>query len=858
MFSKQQASYLRGKLNSNQVILFLGAGFSTLAKNRLGEAFPAASQLAADIAVYLGHQDHDPRMTLKQMFELLLRSGKPKNSISVFINEKLTTVAAYVPTEYDVLASIFWHRIYTSNVDNVLPLIYDRGTGPSLDVISYPDGEPSDRDPFLGHLQAVYLHGKLPGPLDHLIFSQHQYALSSTVRQPLYDQFIREYSTYCTIFVGTSFDWELALQYIELRKQRRRNINEHRPRSFLIDPDISTSKRALLKVYNIEAIEAGVGDFLSWLRSNKSEIADREALLLKTVPDLKLLSALPHYHDHVGTLRQFALAFTGVPMVGDRASDSRYLLGTAPTWEDIHTGLDVSRSITPTIVDEITDAIEKRVPTSVVAVLGSGGAGKSTILKRLGVELVIHGMRVYHTDSSQVLAPHTIAEALILFDGPTVLLFDNAELVLRELHNLISALVYVPNPVVIVLATRTNTFDRLAGKLESSVKVRQYQIPHLTRTEIVGLIRTLEQDGKLGKLRGMSEKQRIREFEVRARKQILVAMREATSGLGFDEIIRDEFETIQPEEARTLCLCVALATAAGYFLTKPEFVGCSPEDPATTLHYLNRNLNGIVVATGPNQDRLSVRHRRIAEHQIVECRGSQVLREAYCRLLNVLAPRINASHWRARVFQMYRELINHTTVLEYFYEKVEEARRIYGSIESMFASNYHFWLQYGSLEMEAGDLELAENYLHQAHSLKGNDGYVVNALGDLALRQGEVARSPALAIDLRYEGERLLREQMEGDGATSAYSYHIYVLRMYNWIRSWINEDGLRTRELADLKRIVHEGMDRHPLNKPLKELSKVIDRAYLYMGIDKSKRPKDPIYSPRRRERGQRRIGIE
>ena len=83
-------------------------------------------------------------------------------------------------------------------------------------------------------------------------------------------------------------------------------------------------------------------------------------------------------------------------------------------------------------------------------------------------------------------------------------------------------------------------------------------------------------NGKLiGKLKGMTQDQRISEFESKANKQLLVAMREATSGRGFNEIIEDEFKSLTPAEAQTLYLCVALATEAGYRLTLQEFVGCS-------------------------------------------------------------------------------------------------------------------------------------------------------------------------------------------------------------------------------------------------------------------------------------------
>ena len=84
----------------------------------------------------------------------------------------------------------------------------------------------------------------------------------------------------------------------------------------------------------------------------------------------------------------------------------------------------------------------------------------------------------------------------------------------------------------------------------------------LTRPEVLGIISVLEKNGLLGKLQGMTNDQRVHEFEARehAGKQLLVAMREATKGSGFDTIIKDEFDALQEHGIKLLYLLIALAT----------------------------------------------------------------------------------------------------------------------------------------------------------------------------------------------------------------------------------------------------------------------------------------------------------
>jgi len=40
-----------------------------------------------------------------------------------------------------------------------------------------------------------------------------------------------------------------------------------------------------------------------------------------------------------------------------------------------------------------------------------------------------------------------------------------------------------------------------------------------------------------------------------------------------------------------------------------------------------------------------------------------------------------------------------------------EARDIYEELESILSWDYHYWLQKGSLQVEAGNIRLAENFL---------------------------------------------------------------------------------------------------------------------------------------------------
>src|SRR5207253_2633651 len=65
--------------------------------------------------------------------------------------------------------------------------------------------------------------------------------------------------------------------------------------------------------------------------------------------------------------------------------------------------------------------------------------------------------------------------------------------------------------------------------------------------------------------------------------------------------------------------------------------------------------------------------------------------------------------------RMLKIFINHNFLIRSCGE--EFAKNLYGSLEDLLQWEYHFWLQRGSLELEFGDLKVAERFLSTAKSL---------------------------------------------------------------------------------------------------------------------------------------------
>lgn len=825
MFDKGDEAYLRRMIARNEVILFLGAGFSVGATNRSGQHIPLADATARGLWSLIYDAAYE-QTSLPDIYDAVLQGGVPRERIRTFLENNFLTEE--IPPQYDVITKIFWYRIYTTNIDDLLRRVYHRNAGPRLQVLSYLKDEPKERNAALDSIQAVYLHGSLPCNPEEVVFSTRQYARSANEVLPLYLQFVGDYATHPTVFIGTELNEPLLWQYIEARERRAPDVTEQRPKSFLITPHIPLPKRTQLRSLNVVPIEAKTEDFLAWLLGITGQLPTREEVLRVTLPSVMVLrdsvSAPP---DQTDALTEFGEAFHLVPsslaVSGDR---SFYLLGATPRWEDIFRGLDAPRAITDDLLGYVARAIESAAVPRVVAVLGSAGSGKSTILRRLGVRLAQSGYTPFLTNAEELPRKEVIVTAVEALDKPAILLFDNAEIVLTALADLVDATTHLKYPPVFVIASRINEFDRRSARLEKVSEIRDFEVPSLSRAEIIEIIRRLDDHGFLGKLQGMKPSQRVREFEHKADRQILVAMREATSGEGFDEIIKNEFAKLPGPEARLLYLCVALATDAGYRLTRQQFVNCASASPSEALYLLERSLRGIVIHTGPRKDLLLLRHRLIAEFMLDQAAPRPLLGDAYVRLLKVLAGEAMGSGPRSRTFGLYRELVNHNKIYERFSSRLEDARAIYESIAGALRSEAHFWLQFGLLELEFGNLQLAENYLRQGESLFPDSNLIQNSIGHLYLRKAVEADSLSAADQFRRDGSEILLAQMET--YDSPYPYHIYCSQRLNWARKWLRKREELRKELEHLREIVRDGKRDYPRNRRLQRLSDDLDYEYM------------------------------
>ncbi|MDE2794136.1 MAG: SIR2 family protein [Gemmatimonadota bacterium] len=764
------------------------------------------------------------------VYQAALDSGRPLQKLKSFLEDRLLT--SRVPEWYHRFAGVFWYRIYTTNVDDVIETAYqDSGIPTSLCSLSAPKQDYRERDQFLESIQYIKLNGSLPGDPRDLTFATRQYAERIAHHDTWYSHFVRDYIWNPTVFIGTDLDepnfWRALAD-----RQRRGDNPEERPRSFLITPNISPARVPTLATLNVNHVPGTAEDFSNWLGDNYRFPVRMEVLRL-VVPEEADALALAMPPGERDALVELISVFRRVPRAKSRSDQPKeFFLGTPPTWTDIAADFDAPRDFANEVSSEISYALKQPAHLRVIGLTGSGGSGKTTTMMRVALTLRQAGREVLFSEGVERPDIPSITKGLTVLGTRAILFIDNAHLLSYSLLELLKALRTVPTPPVVVFAARYSLFERNISEVVGFPNLNVLSIPDLSGADIVALLETLERHRQLGTLEPKTHNERVRAFKIRARKQILVAMREATQGKGFDDIIRSEFGEIDNQEARVLYLCAALATAELIDLGRGQWIACAMVPAATAIGYLSTGLKGLLVRTASGH-RIAARHAVIAALVVDRIAGRNDLVDAYCRVLSALSQDIYRGEGRrGRSWRLFVRLIDHRRIFERFSQDMVKARTIYESIGEWFRADGHYWLQFASLEIEYGELDYARLHLAHAEGLMPRNPLVVTTRALLTMKEAIGALHYDEAKRMLLTAQESLEKQIESKPRDD-YPYHVYLSQTLLWVDTWEWEDrGPKLEWMRQLMKVAAQAEKECGGNPRIKEIVKSVKRSYLMLGV--------------------------
>jgi len=798
-------------------MLLLGAGFSLGAMNISRTAnLPTVEDLKRDLwNLCFPGEDYSSSTSLQNLYESALRlRGRDTADM---LRARLTVDSETLPDWYEAYFGMPWARIYTLNVDD-LPRSAARrfGLPRPLHVVSALREQYEPPPPGKPALDVVHLNGDIDGIPNEITFSTTQYAERLARPEPWYVRLVADLVSRPFVFVGTQLEEPSLWQHIELRRSRGgRGTRELRPKSYIVVPALDAARRSLLAEYNVAWLPMDAATFqldvlskLGAARQTGLRLLERQTAAnpfeLRSIPLVSALSNTP-------------------------AQSSQFLIGEAPNWTDIHGGRAVRRASDEDLWPGVQHMLTSPAAKGVVVVTGTAGSGKSTALMRVALRMNADGTAVGWVDSEGSLSPHEIRSGMRAGDAPSVLCIDDADMYGSELSSMVRELCLRPPHPLIIVAVRSGRIDLvLHEKLIQEIPFREFAMPPLADNDIDALIDVLALENRLGILLGKSRDEQRAAFRDQAGRQLLVAMIQATSGRRFEEKAVDELTELGAD-GRVYGI-IAVASAYRFGLQRNEILLGLGESTNAVLNTVDMLIRRHIVRVG-HDGSIWARHRVIAEVIRDELQKSGAIKELLQGLAHVGATQVNPNLSRsARPWRLLRHVINHDFLIRVI--GPDPGRELYGEIENLLRWDYHFWLQRGSLEVEVGDLDLAENFLNQARALSPTDFYVQTEYSYLLFRKAIDNPTAMLAPAFAREATETLEGLIERNGERDVYAFHVLGSQGLSWARRGIPSSIEKEQFLREIMLHLQSGCRLHPRAVELKKLMDDVRQEHLSIAV--------------------------
>lgn len=827
--NSQELQLLLRQFEKGSVVLFAGAGFSLGARNSVGVDPPLASQLCEILTSECGWKYSGEELSL-------VYEQAQKHLGTTGLNDILSHYYKdCIPAPWHaIIPTLVWYRIYTTNIDDVIEQSYSYAAAASFQKL-VPLTCPcpaQDPDPLYEHLQCVHLHGAVLDCGKGFTFTLEEFAGQTAQPNPWYQTTVDDMYSKSFLFVGTRLNEPAFYHYLALRGYRSKGTPENRAKAFLVAPEINPMRGRQLQSQSIVPIECTADDFFRCISSVVTErIPSRLSVLKNRYPHQISAFEAGVIDRHADLLRQFDLVAAGSGgTVSKSAVRTGFFQGAEPTWEDIENNVDAQRKKISEFLDSLRNA-QKGI--GVVILVGHAGSGKSTALRRLAYELGRGGHTVYFSKTAYKIDKQPVIDLISsMGERHVYLCVDDAIFHLKVIDEILEECPAQRN-LTIVLADRPHViYPRLSG-LKSMANPTILEMPLLERDDCERIIAKLEEFGFLGDLKGKSKSKQIQEFLGRSKKQLLVAMKEATLGRGFNVILANEFGSLSGYSARLAYTIACMAYAHGAPIRRRHLFACLEGTDVEKSNLLASDLREVLVKWKENEEFLCPRHRVIAHQVATETSPLEMRKTAILNLLTQISGDLTPQNISRRTpeFIAYRGIINWDNVHDLFGDEYELIYEIYHELKIYYQDDFLFWLQFGRAEIHFDHFSVAENYLKQSLGIRDHGNFQAHHhLGVLFLKRALFEENPASYLADAQRGEEILRTQMKERGDIDSYPYAALITHKTRILRK--KGSPKLMEELEELWSLAQIGLKKHGLDSAMQEAHQEIYRYYLMQAV--------------------------
>jgi hypothetical protein len=815
------------QFEKGNVVLFAGAGFSTGATNARESSPPLGRELAEFLAIECrwDYKGEDLPVVYEQA-ERHLGSEALHNLLFALYRD------CHPADWHFIISRLFWYRIYSTNIDDVIENSYSRTPIQRLRSIICPAAY-EDRDMWFESIQSVHLHGSVLDIGKGLTFTLTDFAQQTVSPSPWYQALVDDMYSNSFVFVGTRLTEPPFYHYLQLRSQRQRHAPENRAKAFVVSGEVGRIMERQLESQNMVVFSVSAQEFFETLEANVGGPLDRVELLKARYPHQIAALTSGAFQSQAHLLSQFDWVQSAPPSGNGRPTPLRtqFFLGAEPTWEDIRNRVDAEREQSERLLEVLNCDLDG---VNVFILSGHAGSGKSTIMKRVAVELARAGRSVYFAKSPSAIDVDIVITFIGSLSGRRVLFFlDDAAHHIDSLVELRRRLPPESN-VTLLIADRPHVLDQRLGDIRPQ---ELFEMPNLTGADCGRILDKLDAFGFLGALQGRTRGEQLREFLGRSKKQLLVAMKEATSGRGFDVIIANEYYSLADDATRRTYLIACLCYMHGAPVRRRHLMASIEGTDVEKVSIIVRGLKEVLVPWKDSAEYLCPRHRVIARQVVREAAPMDAKRDAALTHLALVAGDVTPEtiSRRSPEYIGYRGIINFDNVRMMFGDNYDFVGAFYNELQPLYGWDFLFWLQWGRAEIHFDHFDIAENHLKQSIGIRDSGNFQAHHhMGVLFLKRACSETSSGPAADAARQGEDILRREIASRGGFDAYAAAALVVHKLRYLRKW-NAPSL-TEELEELYRIAKDGHERHPFDDAMREAYLEIYRAYLMRAVPQSR----------------------
>ncbi|BBS12598.1 P-loop NTPase [Klebsiella aerogenes] len=743
-------NHIRTAILNGRFVLLLGAGASFGCSNRLKSNPPIGNALSKIIAedagfeleegddladVYASGLNHLGEIGMQKLLEKYYKHCQPSQ-------------------EYLDMMKYPFPRVYTFNIDDAIEKAAGVTTNKVFNV-RRRNSRIEDFDPFFSQMDLVKLNGDINYPEEGFIFSPAQYGEGSAEEPVWYMELARDYHRFTFVFIGTKIKEPIFRHQIEKYKKR---TGDQSLKSYLIVPELSSVQQNSLSGSNIEYINGTLSDFMNWMKDTFPSGLTPKDILMNTRPEMAYLSngEEPTFSKSIAKALDKVVQVNRSELLKHTESMQptvkEFYKGFKPTWSDIINNIPALLDNTKKIIEA---CVGNKLNKKLFLILGPAGSGKTTALKQLALEIAdrtakncyyVEGIPEDLTNLLKVLNKRNTSSFYVFFEKLADIASDLSQLIANGFDE----------HAIFVGSENVRIWEyRVREHLEQfSPYIQSYE--SISEKDVDPILNKIELYGNWARLKKMSYRNRRLEILKKSKRQLLIGLIEATSGEGFDQIIKREFADINDKSERALLLLSGLATlhrseASESTLTRAlSYLGVT-----SNVSELCSRLSGLV---NYNNGYVSTRHRiyveRLTSLFVDEAEMSELI-TAYIYSFSVYQFPIvvNISKKDAAV---YKGLVNYKFLKKVLRDSKESILNIYSFFEKQLELEGLFLLQYGLALRAYGDNELALQKLINAREAFPESPHIEHAYAQQLLIIAENTSDTNLSLEYLGKAKDIL------------------------------------------------------------------------------------------------------